>query len=1002
MQAHPEDPQVRLIRGTEDDDFIEGGDGREKILGLGGDDFLFDGGGDDTLLGGAGNDVVQSAAGNDLLDGGDGDDVVISRQGDDTLLGGAGNDQIQLITEGPGFVRIMGGPGVDSLRFFGGAPFAADLAAGTVLTPGGGGNVAEVEHLIGGEGPDVLAGNAGRNVLLGARGDDLLIGGDGRDTLSGSLGDDTMTGQGGADSFVWQFGEDANRVTDFASAFDELVFMHAEGGNLDLAVGDFAPNDPRFHAGFGATAAHDADDRIVYDMETGNVYLDNDGAGGQPARLVFVLEGAPALAAFDIAVRPADFVTLAFLVGPGVTRTGTSGNDRLVGTPGDDTLDGLGGNDTLVGGPGDDRLLGGTGNDLFDMSFGDDSSYGVDFIDGGPGRDTIDFRGAITNVFVDLEAGRASSGGEVVDPGTGNSIGFGAGRATLASVENIIGSDSTDLLGDAFFNDTLLGSAAANFIDARAGDDLVRGGAGNDTLLGGLGFDAVEGGDGNDSIRGGDGDDALGGDAGNDTIFGEAGNDGLAGGAGRDRLEGGAGLDAFSGGDGDDDMRGGDGDDRFAVGGSSGGGADLILGGSGIDTLNVAGSGIVTLNRGTLVHATGSASLSSIERFVGSFGDDHFTGDAAGNRFDASSGNDTLIGAGGNDTLIGGFGNDLIHGGDGNDSLLGDSGNDTLQGDAGNDTLDGGRDDDVLEGGSGHDSLDGGLGRDTLDGGSGDDRLFGGGNSLSLPPGFSEGGDLLVGGDGNDILDGRNAPHFISPTDPDIDTMDGGRGDDTFYADNASDVLRDSGGIDTVVAIEVDWTLAAGFENLVMRTDITEFGTGIGNELGNRMSSTWSARLEGRGGDDTLLGSIADDVLLGGGGDDRLEGGQGNDQLDGGSGNDTLIGELSDDDVFLFSQPAGAANADRIADFAPGADRLHFESDVFAALGPEAGWAADDPRFFAAPNAAAAHDADDRLVYDTASGRLYYDADGIGGADALIVATLDAAPALAASDITVV
>jgi hypothetical protein len=81
---------------------------------------------------------------------------------------------------------------------------------------------------------------------------------------------------------------------------------------------------------------------------------------------------------------------------------------------------------------------------------------------------------------------------------------------------------------------------------------------------------------------------------------------------------------------------------------------------------------------------------------------------------------------------------------------------------------------------------------------------------------------------------------------------------------------------------------------------------------------------------------------------------------------------------------------------------LQFENAVYSALGPEGNFADDDARFFAAPNAAAAHDADDRLVYDTASGRLYYDADGIGGAGALIVATLHSAPALAAGDITVV
>jgi hypothetical protein len=69
-----------------------------------------------------------------------------------------------------------------------------------------------------------------------------------------------------------------------------------------VAAGEFALNDPRFHAAAGATAGHDGDDRVVYDTSTGSVYFDQDGSGGAAAEMMFVLQGAPALAATDIAI----------------------------------------------------------------------------------------------------------------------------------------------------------------------------------------------------------------------------------------------------------------------------------------------------------------------------------------------------------------------------------------------------------------------------------------------------------------------------------------------------------------------------------------------------------------------------------------------------------------------------------------------------------------------------------------------------------------------------
>ena len=68
------------------------------------------------------------------------------------------------------------------------------------------------------------------------------------------------------------------------------------------------------------------------------------------------------------------------------------------------------------------------------------------------------------------------------------------------------------------------------------------------------------------------------------------------------------------------------------------------------------------------------------------------------------------------------------------------------------------------------------------------------------------------------------------------------------------------------------------------------------------------------------------------------------------------------------------------------------------------GEAIDAGEFYAKKHATAAHDADDRLIYDKKTGNIYYDADGNtdGGEDAILFATLTTKPALDAGDFVIV
>jgi len=154
--------------------------------------------------------------------------------------------------------------------------------------------------------------------------------------------------------------------------------------------------------------------------------------------------------------------------------------------------------------------------------------------------------------------------------------------------------------------------------------------------------------------------------------------------------------------------------------------------------------------------------------------------------------------------------------------------------------------------------------------------------------------------------------------------------------------------------------------------------------------------LHGAGGADRLFGYAGSDTLDGGSGNDRLYGGLGSDTLVGGLGNDRLYGGEGQDiltggsgrDLFVFDlSPALAGNVDVLTDFAHGqGDRIALSIADFSGFAQIGGIAAD--QFYAASGAATAQDAEDRLIYNTANGALYYDADGLGGVDAVQIATI--------------
>jgi len=161
-----------------------------------------------------------------------------------------------------------------------------------------------------------------------------------------------------------------------------------------------------------------------------------------------------------------------------------------------------------------------------------------------------------------------------------------------------------------------------------------------------------------------------------------------------------------------------------------------------------------------------------------------------------------------------------------------------------------------------------------------------------------------------------------------------------------------------------------------------------------------TAGLLGRatGGDDRLKGRGGHDWLSGGAGDDTIDGGSGRDVLVGGTGHDVLTGRTGGD-FFVFSDTPSSRSADLIEDFTHDHDMIVLQRADFHGLN----WGTlRESAFYAADGATGAHDRSDRIVYDSASGELYYDADGKGGRAAVHFATLEFAPSLDAGDFFIV
>lgn len=281
-------------------------------------------------------------------------------------------------------------------------------------------------------------------------------------------------------------------------------------------------------------------------------------------------------------------------------------------------------------------------------------------------------------------------------------------------------------------------------------------------------------------------------------------------------------------------------------------------------------------------------------------------------------------------------------------------------GDAGDDNLTGGTGNDIINGGAGNDRLAGGSGNDHLLGSDGNDTLSG-----------NDGNDLLEGGAGNDVLNGNAG----------ADTMIGGAGSDTYTVDTALDLVfeADANGIDLGGNDRINSSISLVLPRFVEQLTLT--GNADLSAVGNES-------------DNTMTGNTGHNFLSGGAGNDRLTGGDGNDRLNGGPGNDVLIGGNGSDD-YIFDLLSNGV--DQISGFQSGVDRIILSTSLFA--NGEFPFGQLTPDMFVAGSAATL--ASHRVIFDARARALLFDVDGVGGADAVRIATFSSSTEVVFSDIQI-
>lgn len=201
--------------------------------------------------------------------------------------------------------------------------------------------------------------------------------------------------------------------------------------------------------------------------------------------------------------------------------------------------------------------------------------------------------------------------------------------------------------------------------------------------------------------------------------------------------------------------------------------------------------------------------------------------------------------------------------------------------------------------------------------------------------------------------------------------------------------IFDNGGIDTV-----DMSGFAGSQVINLNEGASSnvlggklnMGIAYGTKVENAIGGSGVDKITGNALANTITGNAGSDMLYGSGGNDSISGGIGNDLIYGGAGKDTLNGG-SGADAFVFNTAVSATSLDVITGYTVAEDVIRLDHRYFNSLSVAASLGAAN---FAANLTGAAVRSTDRIIYEKDTGKIFYDADGLGGAAGVHFATVTA------------